>query len=482
VDRPSVVCRYREHVTQNLRVAMLAVHTSPLAQPGTGDAGGMNVYVARLAEALARRGADVEIFTRRTASGQPDVVPVPLPVTDRGEPGAPPEPGTGAVVVRHVTAGPFEGLDKADLPGQLCAFSAGVLRVAARLEAHRYDVVHSHYWLSGQSGWLAADRWGVPLVHSMHTMALVKNANLADGDVPEPMSRVIGEEQVVAEADMLIASTQEEADDLVIAYGADRARVRVVPPGVDLGTFRPPASPQERDALRARLGLDPARPVIVFAGRLQPLKGPDLLVRALGLMRRRSSSEAAGRAPSSPAGRAASASERVEPRGAHRAPLLVVLGGPSGRRTALAELRALAWQEGVLDDVRFLEPMTHDRLADWYRAADVVAVPSHSESFGLVALEAQAAGTPVVAAAVGGLRTVVADGRSGLLVPGHDPQRWADALGGLLGRLAHEPGTRAGLAAGARAQAERFTWDATAEGTLSAYRDARTRMPRRGAG
>jgi D-inositol-3-phosphate glycosyltransferase len=320
----------------------------------------------------------------------------------------------------------------------------------------------------------------------MHTMALVKNANLADGDVPEPMSRVIGEEQVVAEADMLIASTQEEADDLVIAYGADRARVRVVPPGVDLGTFRPPASPQERDALRARLGLDPARPVIVFAGRLQPLKGPDLLVRALGLMRRRSSSEAAGRAASAGSSRRGTSrietNERVETRGACRDPLLVVLGGPSGRRTALAELRALAWQEGVLDDVRFLEPMTHDRLADWYRAADVVAVPSHSESFGLVALEAQAAGTPVVAAAVGGLRTVVADGRSGLLVPGHDPQRWADALGGLLGRLAHEPGTRAGLAAGARAQAERFTWDATAEGTLSAYRDARTRMPRRGAG
>jgi len=426
---------------------MLAVHTSPLEQPGTGDAGGMNVYVARLAAALAQRGTDVEIFTRRTASTQDDTVTVVAP-----------RPGGGSVLVRHVTAGPFEGLDKSDLPAQMCAFSAGVLRVAARLDPHWYDVVHSHYWLSGQSGWLVADRWGVPLVHSMHTMALVKNANLADGDEPEPMYRVIGEEQVVDEADVLVASTQEEADDLVIAYGADRDRVLVAPPGVDLDTFRPVGSPQERAGLRRSLGIDPDRPVVVFAGRLQPLKGPDVLVRALGELGRRA---VAGTAPSVVR------------------PLLVVLGGPSGRPTARDELRALAWQEGVLDDVRLLEPMAHDRLVDWFRAADLVAVPSHSESFGLVALEAQAAGTPVVAAAVGGLRTVVDDGVSGVLVPGHDASRWARTLDDL---LRADPQRRATLAKGARAQAERFTWGATADRMLSAYRDARARTARGGAG
>ncbi|MBI9116223.1 D-inositol-3-phosphate glycosyltransferase [Sanguibacter suaedae] len=404
------------------RVAMLSVHTSPLEQPGTGDAGGMNVYVTELSAALARRGADVEIFTRRTASTQPDVVEV-----------------SDGVVVRHVTAGPFEGLDKNDLPGQLCYFSAGVLRTEAARQAGWYDVVHSHYWLSGQAGWLAADRWGVPLVHAMHTTARVKNASLAPGDAPEPMGRVIGEEQVVQEAHALIANTPQEADDLVAEYHADPARVHVVTPGVDLGTFTPDGP--GRDVERAALGLPLDRPVVLFAGRVQLLKAPDVLVRALGVLADRGDA----------------------------VPLLVVLGGPSGRPTALRELQALAYQVGVEADVVFRDPVPRPELARWFRAVDVVAVPSRSESFGLVAVEAQACGTPVVAADVGGLRTAVSDGVSGVLVPGHDPHAWARTLHDLV----RDDVRRAGLARGALAAAGRFSWDTAAEQTLEVYDLAR---------
>ncbi|MBD8079111.1 D-inositol-3-phosphate glycosyltransferase [Cellulosimicrobium arenosum] len=408
---------------------MLSVHTSPLDQPGTGDAGGMNVYVTELSRALARQGARVEIFTRATSSAQPPCVEV--------------APG---VTVRHVTAGPFEGLDKNDLPGQLCAFTAGVLRAEAHRAAGWYDVVHTHYWLSGQVGWLAADRWDVPLVHTMHTLAHVKNASLAPGDAPEPLGRIIGEEQVVAESDALVASTPDEADDLVRDYAADPARVHVVPPGVDLELFSPPPGSAATDpsgtdaarrALRAELGLPVEGRLVLFAGRVQLLKAPDVLVRALGVLAGRGS----------------------------QVPTLVVLGGPSGRPTTVRELEALAHQEGVSDRVIVRPPVRRDELARYYRAADVVAVPSHNETFGLVAAEAQASGTPVVAAAVGGLRTVVTDDVSGVLVPDHDPATWARALGDLLA----DDARRARLGAGARRAGERYGWDDAATRMLDVY-------------
>lgn len=400
------------------RVAMLSVHTSPLEQPGTGDAGGMNVYITELSAALARRGARVEIFTRRTSSAQADVVEV-----------------ADGVLVRHITAGPFEGLDKNDLPGQLCYFSAGVLRTEAARQVGWYDVVHSHYWLSGQAGWLAADRWDVPLVHAMHTMARVKNATLAPGDVAEPMGRIIGEEQVVEEADALVANTPAEAQDLITQYHADPARVHVVTPGVDLTTFSPEGPGQEAE--RVALGLPVHGKIVLFAGRVQLLKAPDVLIRALGVL-----------------------ADHGEP-----VPTLVILGGPSGRPTALRELEALAFQVGVSEHVVFHPPVGRLELARWFRAADVVAVPSRSESFGLVAVEAQACGTPVVAADVGGLRTAVAHGESGILVPDHDPHRWARTLADLL----HDDARRAGLARGALRVAAGFSWDATAEQTLKVY-------------
>jgi D-inositol-3-phosphate glycosyltransferase len=405
------------------RVAMVSVHTSPLEQPGTGDAGGLNVYVVETAKRLAERGTEVEIFTRATSSDLPPSMEL-LP----------------GVTVRNVVAGPFEGLSKNDLPGQLCAFSAGLLRTEARLEPGWYDLVHSHYWLSGQVGWLAADRWNVPLLHSMHTMAKVKNASLACGDEPEPAGRVIGEEQVVAAADRLIANTAQEASDLVSLYGAEPDRVAIVPPGVDLDVFAPTGLHGRRTA-RFRLGLPQAAEVLLFVGRIQPLKAPDVLLRAVASM-----------VTDDPARR-----ENL---------IVVVLGGPSGAGLDRPEeLQKLAVELGIGDLVSFHQPVGRPLLADWYRAADLVAVPSHSESFGLVAVEAQACGTPVVAARVGGLETAVQDGVTGLLVPDHDPHRWGATLNALL----KQPRRREEMSNAAVLHANRFSWDATVDATLQIY-------------
>jgi D-inositol-3-phosphate glycosyltransferase len=411
------------------RIATLSVHTSPVDQPGTGDAGGMNVYIVEVARRLASAGVAVEIFTRATASDLPPLVEM--------------APG---VLVRHVTAGPFEGLAKEELPAQMCAFTSGVLRAEAARAPGWYDLIHSHYWLSGQVGWLAKDRWGVPLVHTAHTLAKVKNAQLAEGDRPEPKARVIGEEQLVAEADRLVANTGFERHELMSRYGADPARVSVVTPGVDLDRFRPPATGHEDEArLRARhrFGLPADAHVVAFVGRIQPLKAPDVLVRAGAALHLR------------------------DPEVARRQ-LLVVVGGPSG--TGLerpASLMELAASLGLSDAVRFLPPQGPAALADLYRAADLVAVPSHNESFGLVALEAQACGTPVVAAAVGGLVTAVRDGVSGVLVNGHNPDDWARVVGGLLAA----PGRRAELSRGAVGHARNFSWDRTAARLHTVYRE-----------
>ena len=400
------------------RVAVLSVHTSPLEQPGTGDAGGMNVYVLETSRRLAALGVDVEVFTRATSSDLPPVVEV--------------EPG---VTVRHLTAGPFEGLGKEDLPSQLCALTGGVLRAEAAHDAGWYDVVHSHYWLSGQVGWLAAERWGVPLVHTAHTLAKVKNLALADDDVPEPLRRVVGEQQVVDAAHRLVANTADEARQLVDLYDADPGRVVTVAPGVDLEHFRPGTA----STARTRLGVPPDAVVLLFVGRLQPLKAPDVLLRAAARLLEQDPS----------------LRDRL---------VLAVVGGPSGNgQEEPAMLRDLA---ATLDlPVRFEPPCDPVRLRDWYRAADVVTVPSHNESFGLVALEAQACGTPVVATDVGGLRTTVHDGVSGLLVPGHDPGAWAAALRRALQQ-------RPALSGGAAAHAADFSWAGTAEGLLRTFRDA----------
>lgn len=426
---------------------MLSVHTSPLDQPGTGDAGGMNVYVLDLARALAERGARVEIFTRATSADQPETVVLEGRAADgrvlthdeaRGVLLADGVPAgvTPPVLVHHVPAGPFERLDKADLPALLCGMTAGVLRTEAARHPGWYQVVHSHYWLSGQVGIAAARRWDVPLVHTAHTLARVKNRALAPGDTAEPVVREDGEEQVVRAADALVASTAAEARELVDLYGADPAHVHVVEPGVDLRRFRP-GPPGARNAARAALGLPRHRPIVLFAGRVQPLKAPDVLVRALGVLR------ATGRP----------------------VPLLVVLGGPSGRPTAVRDLRRLADELGVGPDLVVHPPAARTDLVCWYHAADLVAMPSRSESFGLVAAEAQASGVPVVAAAVGGLKTIVDDHVSGRVVPGHDPALWADVLAQALA----DDELRASWAAAARPAAERFGWDGAADQVLKVY-------------
>ena len=405
------------------RVATMSVHTSPLEQPGAGDAGGMNVYVVELSRRLAALGIEVDIFTRATTSALPPVVEL--------------APG---VTVRHITAGPFEGLRKNDLPAQLCAFTSGVLRTEAGHDPGHYDLVHSHYWLSGQVGWLASERWGVPLVHTFHTLARVKNAALADGDEPEPDARVIGESQVVAAATRLIASTADEAGHLVDLYGADPDEIATIPPGVDVERFRPGS----RAAALRSVGLPSDAVLLLFVGRVQPLKAPDVLVRAAAHL--------VARVPEL------------------RSRLVIgVVGGPSGPGAAARhDIAVLAARLGVADLVRVVPPVGHDRLVDYYRAAHVVVVPSHSESFGLVALEAQACGTPVVAAAVGGLRTAVRHGETGLLIAGHDPSDYAVALETLLtsAPLRHR------LGAAGVSHAARFSWTATAHGVLDVYRDA----------
>jgi D-inositol-3-phosphate glycosyltransferase len=386
----------------------------------------MNVYIVEVSRRLAERGIAVDVFTRATSSDLPPVVEM--------------SPG---VTVRHVSAGPFEDLGKEELPGQLCAFTAAVLREEAQHEPGFYDVVHSHYWLSGQVGWLARDRWSVPLIHTAHTLAKVKNAALAAGDRPEPRARVIGEEQVVAEADRLIANTDEEAAQLVGHYGADPARTLVVPPGVDLERF----TPGDRAAARRAVGVPDDAVLLLFVGRIQPLKAPDVLLGAAARM--------------------------LADEPALRSRLRVhVVGAPSGSGLeAPRKLEQLAAELGIADVVRFLPPQPPERLADHYRAADAAVVPSHNESFGLVALEAQACGTPVVAARVGGLRTAVRDGVSGLLVPGHDPVDYAAAIRSVLPR-------RQLLGAAARRHAARFSWERTADSLIAAYASAGEEMAR----
>ncbi|MEI6622540.1 MAG: D-inositol-3-phosphate glycosyltransferase [Actinomycetes bacterium] len=410
-------------IHQPRRIAMLSVHTSPLDQAGTGDAGGMNVYLVELSRRLAAAGIKVDIFTRANRRGLDPVVQL-----------------TDGVLVRHLESGPLQDMQKQDLPAQLCSLTAGVLRAEAARPQGWYDAIHSHYWLSGQVGLVASERWNVPLIHSMHTMARVKNNQLALGDDPEPKMRIIGEQQVVDVSDRLIANTADEFDDLVQLYDANPSQVSVVHPGVDLERF----SPDSTTSARARLGLDPDLTLLLFVGRIQPLKGPDVLIRATARL-----------VADSPALR-----EKL---------LTVVCGGPSGAGPErLDELRKLAADLGVADIIRFEPPACRDNLTDWYRAADLVCIPSYSESFGLVAVEAQACGTPVVAAAVGGLHTAVADGRSGILIDGHNPADWSATLTQLIA----QPRLREALSSGAREHASRFSWNTTASATIDVYRRA----------
>jgi D-inositol-3-phosphate glycosyltransferase len=403
-------------MTRPARIAVISLHTSPLDQPGSGDSGGMNVEIRALFEGLSERGVAVDAFTRCAGRGVPEVEQV----------------GSLTRVIQ-VPAGPCAPVAKGSLPGLLPSFVDAVI---ARAEAEGpYDLIHAHYWLSGRAAAAAKARWGVPLVVSFHTLGEVKN--LATGAyAAEPEVRLEGEREAIIAADRILAPTALEAENLAALYGAHGNRVRVVPPGVDPEEFRP----QDRRTAAAALGLSGR--VVMFLGRLQRLKGPDVAIRAVA--------EALRLAP-----------------GLSEDLTMAVVGGPSGEKgdAYVARLRAVAAEEGIGDRVRFLDPRPHEKLPTVYPAAEVLVAPSRTESFGLAALEAQACGVPVVAAGVGGLRTVVEHGRSGFLVDDHDPRAFAERLVEILG----DPDLASRLSAGAREHALDFSWDQTITGILDAY-------------
>jgi D-inositol-3-phosphate glycosyltransferase len=398
-------------------LAVLSLHTSPLAQPGSGDSGGMNVYVRELVAALAQAGVRSEVYVRRWADDLPEVVDV--------------EPGFRVV---HVDAGPPD-LTKEDLPEVVDEFTDGVARHMRRQGGP--EAIHANYWLSGLAGHRLKHELSLPLVSTFHTLARVK----AETGDPEPDRRVDAETEVIACSDAILANCADEVTQLVELYGADASRIEIVPPGVDHAFF----SPGDRRGARAALGLGD-HPVLLFVGRIQPLKGLTVAIGALAELSSR-----------------------------HPDAVLVAVGGQSGLGGSeeMAAAQALIARHGLQDRVRFVAPQPHHMLSTYYRAADVCIVPSRSESFGLVALEAAACGTPVVAAAVGGLRTLVDEGVTGFLVDTRDPADYAGAVATLL----DDHGLSAKIAEAAAERARGFTWSTTAARLRRLYADLTSRSP-----
>ncbi len=401
------------------RLAVLSLHTSPLAQPGAGDSGGMNVYVRELVSALAQAGVTSDVYTRRWAPDLPDVVDV--------------EPGFRVV---HVPAGPVD-LPKEALPEVVDEFAEGVLdRLVTAPDLDGVEALHANYWLSGVAGHRLKHELDLPLVSTFHTLARVK----AETGDREPQRRIDAEAEVIGCSDVILANCPAEAAQLERLYGADPARIEIVAPGVIHAFF----SPGDRAGARAALPqVHPTDgPVLLFVGRIQPLKGLGVAIRALA--------------------------ELDDPTA-----VLLVVGGASGTdgRPEVERIEKLAADLGVSDRVRFAAPQPHHMLSTYYRAADVVLVPSRSESFGLVALEAAACGTPVVAAAVGGLRTLVDHGRTGFLVEGRDPAVFAAYAEQIL----TNPPLATQLGAQAAARAREFTWSTAAGRLRRIYADLAAR-------
>ncbi len=397
------------------QVAYVAMHTSPLALPGTGNAGGMNVYLDELARTMAGRGIEVTIFTRSVDEDTPELVEV--------------VPGYRLATLR---AGPPAEIPTDCLAPFVGEFADELVKWAS-IHGADFDVVHSHYWLSGQVGVIVKKELGIPLANSFHTLGRVKDAARHPDEASSSPVRLLAEEDVIAASDCVIASTPYEFDDLLTHYRARPERLCVSPPGIDHDVF----FPGDRGEARRRLGIDGA-PIVLFVGRLQRHKGPDVAVDAHALL-----------------------VERVADAE------LVLVGGPSGRdgdaTLELLEERIAA--HGTGEQVRFVPAQPHPAIADWFRAADVLIMPSRSESFGLVAAEAQACGLPVVASRVGGIPHIVKDAESGILVDDHRPDDLAAALEAVI----TSPSFRADLSAGAVRFARRFSWSATADRLLELY-------------
>ena len=384
------------------------MHTSPTASLGQNGDGGLNVYVREVSSAFSDRGIATDIFTRRQSPDDPAMESL-APLSR----------------VIYLPAG--RSLDKYSLYNEVPDFAAGIRSFAER-EHLTYDMLYSHYWLSGEVACLLRPELGVAWAHTAHTLGLVKNRTLASGARPEPALRIQVEGEIAEQADLLIGSTQDEADDLVRLYGANREHVHVVAPGIDLATFQP----FDRAEARRQIGYGPGR-LLLFVGRLERLKGVDVAIRALSLLRDRD----------------------------HDDVRLIVLGEDvrDGDESEKERLKSVATASGVRDRVDFLGSVAHHELPYFYAAADVCVMPSYSESFGLVALEAQACGRPVVASGVSGLRSVVRDEVSGYLIDGHDPAIYAERIGRLLAdpELAQQMGRRG------RLLAQRFSWTRTAD-------------------
>jgi D-inositol-3-phosphate glycosyltransferase len=408
-------------------VALLSVHTCPLAALGGKETGGMNVYVREVGRALGRLGVPVDVFTRSQDRSVPEVVPL----------------GDNARVI-HVRAGPVGPLARAAVQAHVPEFVEGVERFR-RGEGATYALLHSHYWLSGLAALELRRRWGAPVVHMFHTLGAIKNAVARGSDDVEPADRLAAEQRIAVSADRLVASNLVERADLAWHCGADPARVRVIPCGVDLDLF----CPGDGQAARARVGLGPGR-VLLFVGRLTPIKGLEVLLSALARVRAR--------------------------RPADEPLRLVVVGGDKEEPWAGegGRFRRMARDLGLQDCVEFRGPQPQGVLPDYYRAADVCLMPSRYESFGMVALEAMACGVPVVASRVGGLAALVQDGVTGVLVPEGAPEPVAVAVTALLGGEAR----RRTLGAQAAEWARRFAWPAVARCVLDVYADLVPAMDR----
>jgi len=395
-------------------VAVISLHTSPLAQPGSGDSGGMNVYVRELVSSLAQGGIDCTTYTRADRPGLPEVVQI--------------EPGHRVV---HVHAGAYD-LAKEDLPSVVDEFTEGVRRhLDGEFPA---DVLHANYWLSGLVAHRLKHERDLPFVTTFHTLARVK----AEGGDHEPAWREQAEAEIIGCADAICVNCVEEERQFRRLYGDPFGRIEVIAPAVEHAFF----APGDRAGARRALELADDVPVVLFVGRIQPLKGPDVAVRSLAAMHRRDAR-------------------------------LLIVGGASGAEGALElqRVRSLVTDLGLTDRVRVVAPQPHHILSTYYRAADAVVVPSRSESFGLVALEASACGVPVVASAVGGLLTLVEHGHSGFLVPDRDPLVFARYLDLLL----DDPELAARLGRRGHERSLSYTWGLAAARLRRVYADLAVR-------
>jgi D-inositol-3-phosphate glycosyltransferase len=382
----------------------MAYHTSPLAQPGTGDGGGMNVYVRELSSALARLGHEVDVYTRRDNVQVRDMVSV--------------EPGFR---VHYVTAGPARALDRHELPNHVGEFTDSVATLFRC--GGTPDVIHANYWLSGLAGHRLKHELHIPLVMTFHTLERVKAETFGG----ESEDRAFQEAAIFACADAVLASCEVEAEQFVRYYNAEPSRVHIVPLGVEHAFFAPGFRPQARRAL----GIDAEATMLLFVGRLQALKGVDLALETL-----------------------------IEMRARGRNAMLAIIGGPSGPdgRETLAALHRRVEEAGVIRHVSFVAPQAHQLLSTWMRAADVTLVPSRSESFGLVALESSACGTPVIASQVGGLMTLIDPGATGFLISERDPVVWSDAV-----ELVLDPEHATAMSNAAVLLARHYTWRSAAQ-------------------